>query len=230
MRHNVSRIDWPTGPYVHSQFNIRGKDGNPLPTVSPWSRDLYIMNVEDADLSTVRKSFEENDWYTKSGPSRKVHEIIVLRDPYNCFASIYRALGPFPFTGRPFPGGADLYSKRKRGNVIDIWKQHAREFLKPTLVTGAIRVDFTLWMNAQAYRRNLSTVFGKNFTDKGFGVRGMSSSFDGAFPDARQLKLFDRWRSFELDETFKGFFDEEIHDLAGRIFGESVKLPRALFS
>ena len=228
MRHNVSRIDWPTGPYVFSKFNYRDEDGKPLPTVSPWTRDLYILNVEDADLATVRQSFEKNEWLTKNGESRSVKEILVLRDPYNCFASIYKALGDAPLLGTSFKGGGDLYVKR--GSVIDTWKQHAREFLNPTLIPGAIHVDFTRWMNAQAYRRDIARQLGLEFTDAMFGVRGMSSSFDGKFENARDLKLFDRWRVYQDDAEFRAMFDEEVHDLAGRIFGESVKLPRGIFS
>lgn len=227
-RHNVSRIDWPAGPYVYSEFNVCDLEGMPLPHTMSWSRELYIMNVEDANLATVEDCFVNNRWHTANGHSHSMKEFLLLRDPYNCFASIYRALGPFPFDAKEFPGGADLYVQR--GSVIDIWKQHAREFLEPKLVPKAIHVDFSLWMHAQAYRREISRQFGRPFNDSQFGVRGMSSSFDGKFEDARKLKLFDRWRAFELDESFRKYFDDEIHDLAGLIFGESIKLPRDIFS
>lgn len=219
-RHNVSRIDWPSGPYVTTGYNhASGK---------LWSRDLYILNVEDADLEVVRDAFADNRWLTKNGKSKRVDEILILRDPYNFFASAYKCFGPFPFNGSKFPSGDDLYVQR--GSLIGIWKQHAREFLKPSAVPGAIHVNFTTWMRDVSCRKALAESLDLEFTDAGFGVRGMHSSFDGKFDDARKLMLFDRWRAFEADPTFRKFFDDEIHDLATKIFGESVALPKDALS
>lgn len=228
-RHNVSRVDWPAGPFIFTEYNKFNEVGAPLPHTRPWSRELYLLNVEDANLETVRRNFDENRWHTFNGMSHRIVEVLVLRDPYNCFASIYRALGPFPLMGTTYPGGQSLYVER--GSVIEIWKQHAREFLESRLVPGAIKINFTQWMLSQAYRKSIAEeAMGLHFTDKEFGVRGMSSSFDGKFEDARHLKLFDRWRVFEMDQTFRKFFDAEVHDLATKIFGEVIAEPRSVYS
>lgn len=171
-------------------------------------RELYIFNVENRDLPWVVTGINTNRWKTYNGPSDATKYMLVLRDPYNNFASYWKMFGPDSF----FSSG-----------IAYRWKQYAREFLGLTnfLPKDTVKVSFSEWFTNEAYRRRISECFGLTFSDARLHEPyGAASAFENDVADARQRKALDRWRSFSTDPNFLSIFtlDPELHELAAEIF------------
>lgn len=172
-------------------------------------RDLYIFNVEDRDLQWAMTAISTNRWRTNGGPSRVVRHMLVLRDPFNNFASFFKLFGP------------DLFFSR---GTVAKWKQYAREFLGETqlLPEATVKVSFTDWFLSKDYRRLISDNLGIKFSDARFRVPyGPDSAFEQG-TDASARKALDRWRCFLDDPVFVDVFrrDPELAQLAEAIYGD----------
>jgi hypothetical protein len=139
-------------------------------------------------------------------PSRTV---LLLRDPFNTFASRLKRFRDNPVRNRP--------------NAIRPaqWKQYAREFLKPRYLPDAVRVNFNRWYLSLDYRKSISEQLGWHFTDRGFGSKkswifSHGSSFGEA--DPLNLDVLNRWQTYQDDEEFRSYLDDEIRELSKRIF------------
>lgn len=173
-------------------------------------RDLYVFNVEDRDLSWAAFAIDTNRWDTYKGPSEVTKHILVLRDPYNNFASYIKMFGMDQFFSR---------------GIVARWKQYALEFLGETsfLPKDTVRVSYSDWFVSEEYRRLLSARLGLVFSDaKLHEPYGAGSAFDEYIPDARARKVLERWQHFAVDPMFLSVFsnDQELNELAALIFGE----------
>lgn len=181
-------------------------------------KDYLIHSYEDCFPGMLNKAFEEHhDSFV--GTTGNWLDILILRDPFNLFASRMKS-GLF---------------KRKKGSVskpvtpltaLRIWKQHAREFLgeKKFLRKGRVVINYNQWAFNYEYRKSIATALGINFSDS--GIREVSkvaggSSFDGLqYADsADNMKVLDRWKYFQHDREYRRIFDEEMISLSERIFG-----------
>lgn len=181
-------------------------------------RRLLLHSYED---SWIRHAFSatlesrHDDWL---GPSRRRVALIVLRDPFNLFASRLRAgAGVAP----------DL--------AMRIWCQHARAALGrgPSLPMAVRPVLYNHWAADPAYRRDLAAWLGLPFTDEGHdrvpGCNG-GSSFDGTAFDgaAATMRTGDRWRAFARDPDYRRLFSPQVIRLAGQVFGPAPEIEGAL--
>jgi hypothetical protein len=140
--------------------------------------------------------------------------VIILRDPFNLFAS--RIKGGFP------------HVKSSRYNLIDYWLFYAKEFLNETnyLKYQKVAVNYNLWASVPSYRREIAQQLGLTFTDEGIQrVSGMGggSSFDERKFDgqAQAMKTDERWRYYLEDDFYKSLFkNQELLDYSRQIFGE----------
>ena len=110
-----------------------------------------------------------------------------------------------------------------------LWKQYAREFVKPRLMPQAVRLNFNLWYVSADYRRELAGQLGWTFTDRGFGSKaGWKFSHGSSFGDTdpAKLELSSRWKRYENDEEFAAFFDDEVRQLSQQIFNFCPPLPK----
>ncbi|MBK6265580.1 hypothetical protein JKA74_11075 [Marivirga sp. S37H4] len=180
-------------------------------------KDYLIHSYEDCFLSMLNhKTFEEqHDAFV--GPSENRLDILILRDPFNLFASRIRS---------------GLYKEKKPGAQVTpltarrIWKQHAREALglKRHLQQKKIVINYNLWVFDPEYRQNIAIQLGLAFTDNGFhevsDVAG-GSSFDGLKFENRagNMKVLDRWKHYVDDPAYKMIFDDELIDLSHQVFG-----------
>jgi len=189
-------------------------------------KSLLLYNYEDKPLSDIcSNAFEQrhDEWL---GISERRLDVLLIRDPYNLFASRLRSRGTLT--------GLNHLEKE-----IDLWKQYAREYLgiDRELNKERVFVNFNEWFTNRTYRRSLAHSLGLQFTDR--GLEEMSSdfiwsSFDGAFYNGRaqQMKLDQRWRDYAYDRDYRGIFrDRELVSLAEAIFGvipgtEDVLTPR----
>lgn len=198
----------------YSNFNLEEEKQG-----SFTQKDYLIHSYEDSFLSMLHnKGFEENhDSYL--GHSYKRVDILILRDPFNLFASRIRSGIHGRQKGLADKAVTPLTARR-------IWKQHAREALgeKKHLKNNKIVILYNLWASSQQYRKEIAEALNLNFTDSGFHevskVAG-GSSFDGLKykSNASGMQVLDRWKHYIDDPEYKVIFDEELIALSHKVFG-----------
>lgn len=137
--------------------------------------------------------------------------ILMLRDPFNTFASRLKRVRENRAANRPILTHINP----------QMWKQYAREFLAPRYLPHAVHLNFNRWYTSVDYRREIAEKLGWTFTDTGFGssegwVFSRGSSFCDA--DPRNLDLLNRWQVYQNDEEWLSYFDDEIRQLSEQIF------------
>jgi hypothetical protein len=175
-------------------------------------KDLLIHSYEDSFLGYVCHPIFEQHHDEWVGRSLQRHDLLILRDPFNLFASRQRA-------GALLEGVAPATALR-------IWKQHAREYLGETryLKQPKILVNYNRWATERVYRAQLAAQLGLTFTDAGVNsVAGTAggSSFDGARFDgsAHNMKVLERWKVYQNDLTYRQRLQADWLDYTARIFG-----------
>jgi hypothetical protein len=138
--------------------------------------------------------------------------VLILRDPFNLFASRRRI-------------GAGKINDHV---AMRMWKQHARASLGGCdhfrSARRSIVISYNRWRDSSAYRRRIAERLGLEFTDAGFESItsvGGGSSFDGMRLQGRASAMATdrRWRAFADCEYFRRLFDAEVLELSERIFG-----------
>lgn len=183
------------------------------------TKDYLLYSYEDCFLGGLNHSgFKKNHnkWVGRSATQK---DILILRDPFNLFASRIKSnllKGHHSHGAKPI---SILTLKR-------IYKQHAKEFLrKKNNLKNLVPVNYNRWTKSEEYRKNLAFRLGIEFTDNGFNqvsnVAG-GSSFDGIklSGQAHRMDLHNRWKNFAHDEEYWELFDGELVDLTFEIFGE----------
>jgi hypothetical protein len=173
-------------------------------------KDALLYSYEDCFLGTVCNDTFERNRERWVGPSERRTDVLILRDPYNLFASRRRA----------------GYATVAPHIAVRIWKQHAREFLREREHLGPdlVRIRYNAWCTDRAYRRDIAEQLGLMFTDAGIDTvpsTGEGSSFDGTAYDGRasEMDTLGRWRHFADDPDYRALFDEQVQDFSDRIFG-----------
>jgi hypothetical protein len=174
-------------------------------------KQALIYSYEDSFLGNVfHPSFEaaHNQFV---GSSRQRFDLLILRDPFNLFASRLHS---------------GIHGKSISAD-IRIWKQHAREFLgmRSHLIHNPQVISYNAWYSDIEYRRHLAEQLGLSFTDHGINLVpevGYGSSFDGHRynGNARRMKVLERWMHCEQDPTYRKIFeDKTLVSLSRQIFG-----------
>jgi hypothetical protein len=171
-----------------------------------------LISFEDLPLDFVA---------AKVRPSRQA--VLVLRDPFNTFASRLRNIHNHRAN--------DVWRIATANRIKPaLWKQYAREFLSPRYLPHAVRLNFNVWYASASYRRYISEQLGWTFTDQGFGSTGgwnfsRGSSFGDR--DPRNLDLSNRWQAYRDDAEFLSYCDDEIRQLSLEIFDFAPPLGAA---
>lgn len=180
-------------------------------------KDLLVHSYEDAFLGYVFNRHLRRDHDRLVGRSRRRFDLLILRDPFNLFAS-RRALGD-PLSARA---------------GIRMWKQHAREFLglRRHLEHNKLAISYNRWSACRDYRRSVAEHLDLPFTDAGVDAVARcagGSSFDGLRLDGRagRMPVAHRWRRFAADPGYWALFDDELVALARRIFGPLEAMEHA---
>ncbi|MEE4270514.1 MAG: hypothetical protein V2I67_02495 [Thermoanaerobaculales bacterium] len=195
-------------------YNVELPTGTNWRDVAAMPKEVLLTNVENFPLAKVPGEAllgPGADRYI--GSSRERRTVLVLRDPYNTFASVWK-------------------SKRRMRNRLhrfyrSEWKAYAREFLGETsfLPPDTIMVSFNQWFSDQEYRRDLAGKLGLDAGDRGIqevSSDGGGSSFSGREHQGRasEMKVLERWRVFEDDPRYAAAFDDETVELSRKIFGD----------
>lgn len=183
-------------------------------------KDYLVYSYEDTFLGPLmHRSFKKQrqKWL---GDSLHRKDILLIRDPFNLFASRIKA-------------GFLLADKSHRQEQISwkvlkrIYKQHAREFLGEKKYLGnSVKINYNKWVANKQYRQSISEQLEIPFSDEGLfelsRVAG-GSSFEGTSISAENLhkKIENRWKNYMDNEQFWELFDEELAELSFQIFGET---------
>jgi hypothetical protein len=194
-------------------FNVELPPGAGHREVARMPKEVLLTNVENFPLDRIpEEPVLGNDADRFIGASRSLRTVLVLRDAYNTFASVWR--------------GKRRMRKRLHRFYRSRWKVYAREFLGETsyLPDDTVMVSFNDWFSDPSYRQQKAEELGLDHVDRGIdevSSDGGGSSFSGReFENrAREMAVLERWRHFIDDPEYVAAFDEETVELSRRIFG-----------
>lgn len=186
--------------YVENATSFADMWGEPKKVLFQSYEDHSLIGLNDAANEKV------------VGRSRKTVFVIVIRDPYNMFASRLRKDGP-------------LYACSPL--AIAMWKQYAREATGITeFRPGAVCVNYNRWFKEPQYRRELEAILGLGESDEWMDrVTGVGSSFSHLEMDgkAHEMDVFERWKSVSDSPFFRQLMlDVELACLSDMLFGKIV--------
>lgn len=207
---------------VASRYCLKAWKDNPIPEDVESAAHL-VYNIEDIPMHGVSKTIRDAAEHIPIGRDPNPLRILLLRDPYNLFASRAR------YTGSCHLGNTSA-------EAVRCWTQYALRFfelrhgIEEAQTPSCIPVDFNAWAASMAYRRHLwdilrmaLAVWGSAFTDEGRQVvseAGDGSSFDGMKLNGRadEMKVNERHREFPRD-FYEDLFDDTVFELAEAIWG-----------
>ena len=193
-------------------------------------KDYLVHNYENQNLTKIFSPDQLERWDEFVGTSRRRVHLLILRDPFNNFASLVRwaqdeEYAPGPETVR---------------RCVELWRRYAREYLGLTdiIPDEKLGVSYNAWFTDPSERKRLADRLHLDFTDEGinnvarYGPVALGSSFDGVSHDGRaqEMGMLERFRNYEDDPFYLGLFDPEIIDLSERIFGEIPGTERIVAS
>lgn len=216
-------LDWiiaqlaPDTKWCHLN-DVKINDENPLETdlgdnfrgTRDPDRDMLIYNIEDTEVETFltsRLATHHDEWL---GESQEVCNLLIMRDVFNLHASRYAMMQKGEMFARFRP---------------EIFKNHAREFLRETSLFGEpfIPISYNQWAVSPRYRKHLAAQLGLTFSDKGRqSVAHLGSSFDGIKfqGNAKRMKVNERWRRYvDHPDYLASLDDSELIGLSCRVFG-----------
>lgn len=185
-------------------------------------RDVLIYNYEDRRLSDVFPPdflINKTRWF---GPGGRSLYTLILRDPFNSFASKYR----WAVNGTKWTPQMEWVINELPG----LWKSYAREFLGLTnlMPKPKVFINYNRWFTEEKYRDEIAGLLNLGSADRGlsevakWGPNTWGDSFDNLNFDGRanEMKVLERWRYFVADPAFRELFrDGELISLSEQIFG-----------
>jgi hypothetical protein len=195
-------------------------------------KDCLLYSYEDQEIEKVaRASFEQkHDLYL--GKSEQRFDIIVMRDPFNLFAS---RLQSKPRDDRPNFSMLEVYSRRYK--LPELWVSYAKECLSETslLKHNKLFVNYNQWFFDIEYRKSLSAQLQVEFTDDGLNdvsISGRGSSFDGDkyAGEAYKMDVLNRWQLFADNTRYRQLFKTAgVQEYSEKLFGH-IPGTEVLFS
>ena len=202
--------------------------------------DCYIFNIEDAPMSKVDRLISRNSKIVGFRKSKRALRILILRDPFNLFASRLqwtmnlakqkKRYKKMLMKGKPFGAKRANYI----GNVgwadkdaVVMWKKHAKAFLKGREAFGknidTVCINYNEWFVSGKYRSEILT---------SIGIKPNSSAYmhvpryggGSSFGDKRKVDgngVLRRWEKLIGDKEYIALFsgDSELISLHEKIFG-----------
>lgn len=150
-------------------------------------KDLLIISYEDYSLSNLYQKRYQNK-VLETGLSKNIFNVIILRDPFNMYASRLKgeSVGKISF-------------HKKAKYALDLWLAYAKEYVGETsyLSSRKITISYNQWCTDIKYRKQIADELKLDFSDEGFSELAGISSFDGKSQmDATRLNTLNRWKHF----------------------------------
>ncbi|NET10164.1 MAG: hypothetical protein F6K16_36790 [Symploca sp. SIO2B6] len=181
-------------------------------------KDLFMYSFEDIHPSDSRFINFDQSINQYIGMSQTRMNIVMLRDPFNLFASLLQS---------------EMMKRTTESSqkYIQLFKDYATTFLSHESISTdstapSILINYNSWVANAEYRTKVSQQLGllpsaQNVFQK-VSTRGGGSSFDQTTysRNASQMKVFERWKGFKDDPFYLNLFkDDELVDLSNQIFG-----------
>ncbi|MBP7449480.1 MAG: hypothetical protein KA817_05560, partial [Flavobacteriales bacterium] len=180
-------------------------------------RSMILSSYEDRSISKV-PVIPMLDWY---GPHADRTTILIIRDPFNLFASRY--------VWKHTQGEWFRNNLEYRAQVIATWKEHAHRALSWSSVpsmngTGLLVVNYNKWVVDVDYRNTCSLTLGLELSDAGLNeISGLGggSSFHGTSTVPKTVNSYNqRFQALLGDPVFEHIFkDPELWTLSDALFG-----------
>ena len=197
-----------------------------FPSLELFRSNIFFDNDNDNDndtIATVALYEDKSVNYINNLPyllhGEKKYDIIILRDPYNLFAS-------------KIHGWRSYYKNSKRLDQFDerliAWKQKAEEVLSGK----GYFINFNKWHINKIYRKEIVSAFPKeafkfNDSAKHFMPKhGGKSQWSGRkfMKEANKLDLFNRYKKIIKDPLMIRLMeDKEVAELSNQIFGKIIE-------
>jgi hypothetical protein len=184
-------------------------------------KDLLIYNYEDKSLPDIFYPEFKGDMGKWLGKSEQAFNVLILRDPFNNFASKYH----WAKNGKKWQPSLDSIRQ-----LPVLWKTYAKEFLNQTnfITQNKITISYNEWFKSDNYRAKLASDLLLVSSDKSvtevakWGPNTWGDSVDNLTYDgkANEMKVLERWKLYADDPFFISLFDDnELIELSEKIFG-----------
>lgn len=150
---------------------------------------IYGMENMHPDIIADRRAVIRKSYHRcLEAKTDEATTILLLRDPFNCFASILNH----------DTQGDRSYSLYDDGRFACLWLTHARAYAQADEL-GYVPVDFNRWATCEGYRRDLADRLDIGFSDGGIDhvpAFGHGSSFfrGSTMPAEQRQQLNSRWK------------------------------------
>ncbi len=179
----------------------------------------YLLHTyEDKTPSSIFITMVDQE-VKLAGPSARQTDLLLIRDPFNLFASRYVWKDP---QGEAFRTDQDY-----RDRIVGLWKEVAKDFLKSSSPPhrNRVNINYNQWFGDEDYRKDLAAQMGLTYKagvlDK-VPEHGGGSSFEAQDKDGAgtSLKVLERWKNVAHEEVYRAIFqDQELIELSTKIFG-----------
>lgn len=188
-------------------------------------KSCLVYSYEDYPIQAIcnNRLSSKHDLYV--GKSRVCYDVILLRDPFNLFASRIKANQRSNYTEEYLDF---IKVKSSKYSLSDLWIDFAREYLGETqhLKNIKVPINYNLWTQDKDYRKKIAQMLDLEFSDDGFNevmTNGGGSSFDGTdlSGKASKMPVHERWKSFANDPSFRNLIENsKILEYSLKIFGQ----------
>lgn len=175
-------------------------------------KKCIIQTYEDQDLEIIDKINMQS-----IGQSKYKYNILILRDPFNLFASRMKHLEKFH---------TNYLSINNK--IVKLWKQYAREFLDETNILGEIKIviNYNKFIIDKEYQKEILNKLNLPFEKFNCNTIlnfGNGSSFSGIKKIEDKNIYNNRWKHYINNPKFKYILqDKELNELSNRIFGNII--------
>lgn len=240
---NHAIIRWMVGQYEDSGYevffhnnaiknfmeylNLRGGGGMyGLPGPNPKFIDI-LMHITRNDKKVFIISFEDLVIDERLGQITEFadHNVVILRDPYNLFAS--RIQGLLPPRGKK---GAAKVPALKEVEVKKYISQYQEFAGESSHLKNKVCINYNYWVTDENYRKTISESLGAKFTDARYRQRACSSFAPNSpieLPSEKPEDFLTRYKACWDDPLFNRIKEsDELAAISKKVFGLEVNGAR----
>ncbi|MFW6129651.1 MAG: hypothetical protein ACOC56_00615 [Atribacterota bacterium] len=201
-----------------------------------YNNTNFFISLENFDFTRFLEEYNKEDFYKQMqndffGQCYFYKNIIVMRDPFNHFASRFKKnLKHKKDRPRRHASNKKLIDKFK-----PLWIKYAKEVLGDTnYIPDKYVILYNKWFTDIEYRKKICEDFGVQCDDahrEYIPKFGCGSSFSSCLKQGHgsNLDVLNRWQVFEDNSSFRECFQDKIlYKLSERIFGHIVGTEQLL--